>query len=175
MSRLGFLLLGLVGLLALCPRTARAQEPSSQPASAQTPPSEPEAPPQKIWTNEDVPALREDSTISTVGAPNSARSGSRTVRRTPSGRQDAKYYSDQITKLQAQLPAINDKIAQLQAGIEGKFTGDSQTSTRPKSVSAGRWPVELAALQKQRDDIESRINALRDQARHQGIPPNALP
>jgi hypothetical protein len=174
MGRLGFLLLSLVGLLALCPRAVRAQQAPSEPASAETP-SAPENPPRKVWTNEDVPTLREDSTISTVGAANNTRPAAGTVRGTTSGRQDVKYYSDQITKLQAQLPAINDKIAQLQAGIAGKFTGDSQTSTRPKSVSAGNWQVELAELQKQRDDIESRINALRDQARHQGIPPSALP
>jgi hypothetical protein len=174
MSRGRSLSLGLVGLLALCPVAVRAQESSSTTASAQTP-SAPEPPPRKVWTNEDVPTLREDSTISTVGTSNSARPASGTVHRTTPGRQDAKSYSDQIAKLQVQLPAINDKIAQLQAGIDGKFTGDSQTSTRPKSVSGGSWQAELAQLQKQRDDIESKINALRDQARHQGIPPNQLP
>jgi hypothetical protein len=118
-----------------------------------------------------VPALREDSTISTIGA----RPAAGTPHQTASGRRDAKWYADQITKLQGQLPAINGKIAQLQAGIDGKFTGDSQSSTRPKYATFGDWQIELAQLQKQRDDIGSRIDALRDQARRQGIPPNTLP
>jgi hypothetical protein len=170
MSRWRLIAVGVVCFAALCPRAVRAQDPSSPQPTTQTP-SAPEQPPRKVWTNEDVPTLREDSAISTVGASNRARPAHPT---TP-GRQDAKWYSDQITKLQAQLPAINDNIAKLEAGIDGKFTGDSQTSTRPKSVNAGDWRIELAKLQKQRDDIESHINALRDQARHQGIPPNALP
>jgi peptidoglycan hydrolase CwlO-like protein len=118
-----------------------------------------------------VPTLREDSTISTIGA----RPASGPVHKATSSRQDAKWYSDQITKLEAQLPAINGKIAQLQAGINGKFTGDSQSSTRPKYATFGDWQIELAQLQKQRDDIQARIDALRDQARRQGIPPNVLP
>jgi hypothetical protein len=39
----------------------------------------------------------------------------------PRSRQNQKWYSDQITKLQAQLPSINDQIVQLQAGVDGKF------------------------------------------------------
>jgi hypothetical protein len=165
--------LGLVCFVTLSAGVARAQDASSQSTSAPTS-SAPESAQRKVWTNEDVPILREDSTISTVGTPRGTPPGAGTRRNTP-GRQDAKWYVDQITKLQAQLPPINQKIAQLEAGIEGKFTGDSQTSTRPKSVTSGSWQEELAQLQKQRDDIEARISALRDQARHQGVPPNALP
>ncbi|HXW62931.1 MAG TPA: hypothetical protein VEJ45_10040 [Candidatus Acidoferrales bacterium] len=174
MSRSLFLLLGLACLATLCPGVMRAQEVPSQPVATAAP-SAPEPPAKKVWTNEDVTTLREDSTISTVGAKTSAGPASGTSHQLTPGHQDAKWYSDQITKLQAQLPPINDKIAQLQAGIDGKFTGDSQTSTRPKNAGAGSWPIELEQLQKKRDDIESKINALRDQARHQGIPPNALP
>jgi len=170
MSRSPFLSLGLVCLAALCPQGVGAQQASAAPTGTQTS-SATDPAPRKVWTNEDVPTLREDSTISTVGA----RPTSGTVHKATSSRQDAKWYSDQITKLEAQLPAINDKIAQLQAGIDGKFTGDSQSSTRPKSATFGNWQIELAQLQKQRDDLQSRIDGLRDQARRQGIPPNALP
>ena len=168
MSR--FLWLGLVSLAALCPQAARAQQAAATPAGTQTS-SATDPASRKVWTNEDVPTLREDSTISTIGA----RPTSAPVHKATSSRQDAKWYSDQITKLQAQLPAINDKIAQLQAGIDGKFTGDSQSSTRPKYATFGNWQTELAQLQKQRDDIQSRIDGLREQARRQGISPNALP
>jgi len=173
MSRVRFLLLGLVCSLGLWPSVVDAQE-TSLPAGTQTPQAADPAS-RKVWTNEDVPTLREDSAISTVGAPATARASSGTVHRSTPGRQDAKWYADQITKLQAQLRPINDNIAKLQAGIDGKFTGDSQTSTRPKGVSAGDWRIELAQLEKQRDEIESHISQLRDQARHQGVPPSALP
>jgi cell division protein FtsB len=171
MSGLRFPSLGLVCVVTLSAGIARAQDASSQPA----PSSATEPAPRKVWTNEDVPTLREDSTISTVGSTSGARPASAGTHPNTPGRQDAKWYVDQITKLQAQLPPINQKIAQLEAGIEGKFTGDAQTSTRPKSVTGGSWQQELAQLTKQRDDLEARISTLRDQARHQGIPPNALP
>jgi len=170
MSRLSFLSLGLLSLAALCPQALHAQQASATPAdtegSGMTDPA-----PRKVWTNEDVPMLREDSTISTIGTHPAAGPAHKTT----SSRQDAKWYSDQITKLEAQLPAINGKIAQLQAGIDGKFTGDSESSTRPKYATFGNWQIERAQLQKQRDDIQSRIDGLRDQARRQGISPNVLP
>ena len=169
MSGFRFPSLSLVCVLALGPPILKAQDAPSQPATSSA--SEPAQ--RKVWTNEDVPTLREDSTISTVGTAAAPASGS--ARRNTAGRQDPKWYVDQITKLQAQLPPINQKIAQLEAGLEGKFTGDSQTSTRPKSVTGGSWQEELAQLTKQRDDIQARISALRDQARHQGVSPNALP
>jgi len=170
MRRAPFLSLGLLCLAALCPAALPAQQASATPAGTETPPTTDPAP-RKVWTNEDVPTLREDSTISTIGT----HPASGPMHKATSSRQDAKWYSDQITKLESQLSTIKDKIEQLQAGIDGKFTGDSQSSTRPKYASFGNWQIELAQLQKQRDDIQARIDALRDQARRQGIPPNALP
>jgi hypothetical protein len=37
------------------------------------------------------------------------------------------------------------------------------------------WRDQLARLQKQRDDIVAKISALIDEARHNGVPANALP
>ena len=37
------------------------------------------------------------------------------------------------------------------------------------------WHDELARLQAQRDDINAKIAALQDQARHDGVSPNDIP
>lgn len=138
-----------------------ASTASAQPAS------------KKVWTNDDVSGLREDSTVSTLTQPNAkpAKTGAKPA---PKGR-DAKWYQNQISRLQAQIPPLDTQIAELQAAIEGKPTGNSKESTRPLGVKADPWPVELDQLQKKRDGIQAQISALEDQARHDGVPPGALP
>jgi hypothetical protein len=144
-------------------------EPASQTSS--TAPAEPAA--KKVWTNDDVSGLRGDSAISTFTEPNAK--AVKTGAKPASKGRDGKWYQNQITRLQAQIPPLDDQIGQLQAAIAGKPTGDSKESTRPLGVKADQWPVELDNLQKKRDDIETRINTLEDQARHDGVPPGALP
>ena len=164
--------------LAVCvPSTPAQDESSAQIGSAQTTGAQttaaPQVAPKKVWTNSDLQDLRADSPISTVGKQNAAQAA-RSATRTPA-RNDQQWYSDQIKKLQGQLPPIDQKIAELQAGIDGKFTGDSHSSARPRYAHFGDWKAELAQLQKRRDDIEARIDVLRHQARQAGIPSTLLP
>jgi len=37
------------------------------------------------------------------------------------------------------------------------------------------WHEELVKLQKQREDIETKISSLQDEARHNGVPENQIP
>lgn len=163
--------LGLFCLAVIFSPAVRAQDSSSA-QSAAPPPSAPQTAPKKVWTNDDVSDLRADSPISTVGSGKGvpAKSGHAST-----GQKNAKWYHDQIAKLESQLPPLDDKIAQLQAGIDGKFTGDAKQSTRPAYAKGGDWRIELQQLQKQRGDIEARISVLQDQARRAGVPANALP
>jgi hypothetical protein len=183
MDRSRLFSLALVGLFAAAALPARAQDQSQTPA--QTPAATPNAQassdsatqpaPKKVWTNEDVPVLREDSSISTVGKRQNGQHTSANANRPAPATKDGKAYAAQITELQKKLEPINDQIAQLQSGIDGKFTGDGQKSTRPASVHADDWRDLLARLEKQRDDINARIDSIRDQARRAGVAPNTLP
>jgi hypothetical protein len=157
--------------------SARAQSSSSgatapttgQPSATATP-----APPsgKKVWTNDDVSDLRGESVISTVGS----YSTKAVEKPTPNTKNaNAKSYQTQIARLEAQIPPIDSQIAELQAAIDGKPTGDGKTSQRPRSVKTDDWSVEMQDLQKKRDGIVAQIAALKDQARHQGVAPNALP
>ena len=67
------------------------------------------------------------------------------------------------------------QIAEFQDAIDGKPTGDAKTSQRPRSVQADDWNVEMQDLEKKKQDILDQIAALKDEARHQGVPPNTLP
>jgi hypothetical protein len=136
------------------------------------------APPasKKVWTNDDVTDLRGESTISMVGqanAKNGAKPGDKSAANAKNG--NAKSYQAQIERLEAQIPPLDAQIAELQAALDGKPTGDGKTSQRPRGVKADDWSVEMQQLQKKRDDTLDKIAALKDQARHQGVPPNTLP
>ncbi|HEY4710981.1 MAG TPA: hypothetical protein VIH46_12480, partial [Candidatus Acidoferrales bacterium] len=153
--------------------SAAATPAASQPVATSVTSSTP-APPagKKVWTNDDVGDLRSDSVISTVGSSN-PKSGVKPA--TASKNNDAKSYQAQIARLEAQIPPLDSQIAELQAAIDGKPTGDAKTSQRPRGVKADDWSVEKQDLETKRDAIVEQINALRDQARHRGIPANALP
>jgi len=183
MNRSRLLSLALVGLFAIAALPVRAQDQAQVPAPA--PASTPNAQassdsasqpaPKKVWTNEDVPVLREDSSISTVGKRQNGQRNSANANRPAPATKDGRTYAAQITELQKKLVPINEQIAQLQAGIDGKFTGDGQKSTRPTYAHADDWHAELEKLEKQRDDINARIDSIRDQARRSGVAPNTLP
>jgi len=173
--------LGLLMLTVNLSQTARAQDNSSAPAPSQAPQATSQGQPaqtatKRVWTNEDVPDLRADNPISTVGNSNSGQARRGQTNTNARGQQkDPNWYRNEILRLQKQLSPINEKIKQLQSALDGNFTGDSKTSSRPTGVQGGDWRMQLEQLEKKRDDIEANINTLRDEARHAGVPPNTLP
>jgi hypothetical protein len=159
-------------------QTTQETQPSQPPAPAQATaqnsaanPSAPQTPQKKVWTNDEMSSLDPHAGVSTVGKEPS--NPSRHV--APTKGHNAKWYQDQIAKLQAKIPPLDSQIAELQAALDGKPTGDAKKSARPRGVKADDWATELADLEKKRDDTLAQISALQDQARHAGVAPNALP
>jgi hypothetical protein len=182
MNRLFFFIVAVLVFMAASTATARGQaEQSTQQTQAAAPaqtkaqnsaadPSS-QTPQKRVWTNEDLRSLDSHAGVSTVG-----RQTDNTIKHVASAKNhDARWYQDQIAKLQAKIPALDRQIAELQAGLDGKPTGDAKKSVRPYGVKADDWSRELAELQKKRDDTITQISALQDQARHNGVAPNALP
>jgi hypothetical protein len=138
--------------------------------------SEQPSPAKKVWTNDDLSGLSDphgQPRIST-SSPGAAKSSDAARKPVAKGK-DAKWYRDNITKLQAKIPALGEQINALQAAIDGKPTGNGTESVRPRGVKADSWPTEMDALKKQRDSIQNQIDALYDEARRNDIPSNALP
>jgi hypothetical protein len=144
--------------------------PSGQNAEplSQTSPAQPVT--KKVWTNDDVNGLRADSPISTIGKP--ARPAKDGAKQTNPKAKGAAWYQGRIAKLQAELPPIDDQIAQLRAALDGQTVNSVR---KWGGVKPDDWRVELDNLQKKHDDIEAQIAALKDEARHDGVPPSALP
>jgi hypothetical protein len=130
------------------------------------------APAKKVWTNEDVTDLRGVAPVSTVGSTDPT--GGKKPKQAANNR-SPRAYQAQIARLEGQIPSLDAQIAELQAAIDGKPTGDAKTSQRPRSVKADDWNVEMQELQKKKQDTLDQIAALKDEARHQGVPPNTLP
>lgn len=131
------------------------------------------SPVKKVWTNDDLKGSPNDAGASNTPGPKLSSAASREKIASPRGH-NAKWYSDQIAKLQARIPPLDAQIAELQAGLDGKAMGDGKSSQRPRFVKQDDWSNELRQLQTQRADILNRINELEDEARHNGIPNSAL-
>jgi hypothetical protein len=151
-------------------RSASASGQNAE-APSETSPVPPQPAAKKVWTNDDLNGLREDSKISTFTQPNAKPLKSGAKPGTPRSK-DAKWYQDRIANLEAQLPPIDEQIGQLQAALSGQTVNSVRKwgGTRPDD-----WRVELDGLEKKRDGIQARIESLEDQARHDDVRSGALP
>ena len=170
----------LLATAALAQNSVDTTQPatgSSAAASASSTASTPGGsaqPAKKVWTNEDVGELRDHNEMSTFAVAKTRPSAP--AAKAPANRgRNAKWYHDQIANLQAKVSPIDSQIAALQNALDGRPTGDGKTSARPAGVRADSWALEKADLEKKRQGILDQIDALHDEARHNGIPDGALP
>jgi hypothetical protein len=145
---------------------ARPNEQATAPDSAPAP-----ATTKRVWTNDDMGDLHRNSTISTF-SESASKPGKANDKPVAAKSADAKRYQDQITALQAKIPPMDDKIAQLQAVLSGNTVNQTRTVG---GAHIDDWHEELVKLQKQREDTEARISSLQDEARHKGVPENQIP
>jgi hypothetical protein len=149
-------------------RAQTTSAPTQTPAPAQ---SQPQTPQKKVWTNDnlggsqsqpnDISASSQQNSDPTSTAPAKAQS-----------RKDAKWYHDQIARLQAQIPSLDKTIAELQAALDGK------TLNEPLHYGGNRigdWKEQLQKLETKRQDTLDKIASLEDEARHNGVATNELP
>jgi hypothetical protein len=158
--------LAAASALAQNDSSSSAQNPDQSAASPT--PSEQTAP-KKVWTNDDGrfhsrPSPSADASTKTAGAASKPKPNN--------NGKNAGSYRAQITKLQGQVPPLDDKIAQLQAALNGQTTNAPRTYGWSKPED---WHDALARYQKQRDDIQAKISALEDKARHSGVPESEIP
>jgi hypothetical protein len=136
-----------------------APKPSetSDPAAANT------APAKKVWTNEDFGTH-------TAVAPKPAPRGNAHPPRSNANAQKASranWYHQQIAKLNTQIATIDDQIAKYQSALRGEM--QPATGLQEYHIRRANWQTEIDKLQKQREDLETKIAGLVDAARHEGI------
>lgn len=167
--------------------SAYAQEQTNPPAPPATPTGDSAAPAtspetttpvtttpatKRVWTNDDMGDLHRNSTISTFAEPATKPAKANDKPASPAKNANAKRYQDQIAAQRAKLPPLDDKIAQLKAVLSGNTVQETRVYG---GAHIDDWHEELVHLQKQREDIETKISALQDEARHNGVPENQIP
>ncbi len=196
MRTLLFCALGALALSVVGSASARGQSPSQSQAPAagpQTPAASPQAAPQqpkpappakKVWTNDDIDALREHggSGVSVVGGSGPAAGGA--TANTPGTRanqspphlpkeKDPVWYKKQLAPLYAKRDALDTAIANAEAAVSGDTRG-SATVDMTNFGAAATPQEQLKQLQDQQQQVQNLIDALEDMARHNGIEPGSL-
>lgn len=125
----------------------------------------------KVWTNDDLENLDDQTTTGTIktGRANVPRNAAKNTQ--VKGR-DAKWYRAEIAALEAKIPPLDEKIRNLKAALNGEPVTSAPHYEWSRQDD---WHSQLARLEKQRGDIEDKISNLEDEARHDGVPANALP
>ena len=132
------------------------------------------APAKKVWTNEDVEALRNPGDISVVGktAAPSVKSASAPAK--PAGGKDAKWYRAQLKSLYDKIPPIDAEIDEMHRFQDGSYQSPGGIPMRYYGKAPLNPADSILQLEKQKRDILDRIDTLQDEARHAGILPGEL-
>ena len=149
-------------------RAQTTSAPAQTPAPAQ---SQPQTPQKKVWTNDNLSGSHSQPNDTSGSAQQNSNSSSTAPAKAKS-KKDAKWYHDQIAKLQAQIPPLDKTMAELQAALDGK------TLNEPLHYGGNRigdWKEQLQRLQTKRQDTLDKIASLEDEARHNGVPANEIP
>jgi hypothetical protein len=154
------------------PAATTAPTAPTAPDSTAAPPKTP-APDKKVWTNEEVGKMDPHTGVSTIGKEDHSNQGQRSGPN--SAHHDAKWYHDEIAKMQDKVAALDKQIAEINAALNGNPTGDQKRSTRPSGVKSDDLKDERDRFEAERDQWLEKIAALQDEARHNGIDPNKLP
>jgi hypothetical protein len=151
---------------------AQSQDTSAPPPQAvsqDAPPPAETKKPKKVWTNEDLPTAK--GGISVVGDTKSK----------PQPASTKSANSSYVASVRKQLDKWNEEIADIDKQlVDLKNFSAGEPSTNASGIkldkSYQREPIEvqMRALQDKKKDLESKIDALVDEARKKGVDPGQL-
>ena len=154
--------------------SAAAQAPASSATPLQaasqdsTPPAETKKP-KKVWTNEDLPSTK--SGISVVG---DTKSNSKPAGSKPANAQYVSSIRKQLDKLQGQIADIDKQLVDLKNFSAGEPSTTASGIKLDKSYQREPIEVQMHALQDKKKDLESKVDALLDEARKKGVDSSQL-
>ena len=127
--------------------------------------------PKKVWTNENLSGA--SGTVSVVGdsknAPKQRPASSKPV--------DAQYIASvrtQLAKLQGQVADIDKQLVDLKNFSEGEPSTSASGLKLNKNYEREPIEVQMRALRNDKKDLESKIDALLDEARKKGVDSSQL-
>jgi uncharacterized protein YukE len=145
--------------------TAPSADPSTKTGKTESTEAKPTPKPKKVWTNDDMAELHENSTVSVVGT-RQGNAQPKSYYSPPPGQAEymVKMYRQQIDQLQAQANAIDKQIANLQDAKNGK-TVDSTRTYDPWGGKTGDWNAQIQQLAKSKEDVLKQIDQIQQQIR----------
>jgi hypothetical protein len=145
------------------PAPPAPSQDSSRPAEAKKP--------KKVWTNENLSGAK--GAVSVVGDSNHAAQAKSSTPKLS----DAPYIGSirkRLDQLQEQLADTDKQLIDLKNFSEGEPSTSASGSKLNKSYEREPIEVQMRALQEKKKDLESKIDALLDEARKKGIASSQL-
>ncbi|HYL86671.1 MAG TPA: hypothetical protein VE263_20770 [Candidatus Angelobacter sp.] len=169
---LSFALFGV--LLAALSAAAQSQDTGS--AQTTLPPQNSSAPtdtkkPKKVWTNENLSDASGPGSVSVVGDP---KNKPKSTTPKPANDQYIASVRKQLEKLQKQINDIDKQLVDLKNFSAGESSNNASGIKLNKSYNREPIEVQMRALQDQKKDLQSQIDALLDEARKKGVEPGQL-
>jgi hypothetical protein len=162
----------ILAFFAAVSAAAQSQDSTAPPPQASSQNSTPSAEtkkPKKVWTNEDIP--RTSEAVSIVGDPKN------TQKPASSKPVNAHYVSSvrkQLDKLQGEIADIDKQLVDLKNFNEGEPSTSTSGVKLNKSYQREPIEVQIRALQDKKKDLESKVDALLDEARKKGVESSQL-
>jgi hypothetical protein len=151
---------------------AQSTDTSSSAPPAQSKDSGPPADaakPKKVWTNENLSGA--SGTVSVVGE---SKGKEKPASSKPADAQYIASVRKQLEKYQGQIEDIDKQLADLKGFSEGEPSNKASGIKLNKSYNREPIEVQIRVLQDQKKDLESKIDALLDEARKKGVEPGQL-
>jgi hypothetical protein len=158
---------------AACSATAQSQDTPASPPPAQSQDSAPPAEtkkPKKVWTNEDI--SRTSGAVSVVGDPKNKPKPASSKQ--PANAQYVASVHKQLDKLQGQIADIDKQLVDLKNFNAGEPSTSASGIPLDKSYQREPIEVQMRALQDKKKDLESKVDALLDEARKRGVESSQL-
>jgi hypothetical protein len=162
----------ILTLFAAVSAAAQSQGSSALPPQASSQDSAPLADskkPKKVWTNEDLPNTK--TGISVVG---DTKSKPQPTASKPVNGQYAASVRKQLDKLQGQIADIDKQLVDLKNFSSGEPSTIASGIKLDKSYQREPIEVQMRALQDKKKDLESKVDALLDEARKKGVDSSQL-
>jgi hypothetical protein len=159
-------------LFAAFSAAAQSQDSSAPapPATSQdsTPPAETKKP-KKVWTNENLSGA--NGPVSVVG---DSKNKSKPAASKPANAQYVASVRKQLDKLQGEIADIDKQLVDLKNFSEGQPSTSASGIKLNKSYEREPIEVQMRALQDKKKYLESKIDALLDEARKKGVESSEL-
>ncbi len=138
------------------------------PSQDSTPPAEAKKP-KKVWTNENLSGVI--GAVSVVGDP---KNKPKPASSNPVNAQYVTSVRKQLDKLEGQIADIDKQLVDLKNFSEGKPSTSASGIKLNKSYQREPIEVQMRALQDKKKDLESKVDALLDEARKKGVESSQL-